>query len=393
VELESTNAAQFPPAERDAVLTAKMAELQASLDLLHGPLVRFHLFQQDPQEGDQLLITAHHLVIDGISWRIILEDLQTAYGRGERELPAQTTSFQDWARALSAYAEGSSVQQEFLFWLDQVPPKDESFPCDFPSGTHANTAHSIRNVAVSLAPEQTRALLHDVPAAYQTRINDILLTALAEVLRPWTGSNSVCIDLEGHGREEILDGTDLSRTVGWFTSIFPVTLRLDGPDPGDALKSIKEQLRRIPNNGIGYGILRYLCPDRTIAGRLREAPKPWLSFNYLGQFDQAFAGSSIYRTSPPQIQLSQDPDGRTDHILSVNAAIVRGQLQVVWSYSESIHHRATIDALARSYTDALERLIRHCQSPQTGGFTPSDFPEAGLNQEELDALLQEIGNE
>jgi non-ribosomal peptide synthase protein (TIGR01720 family) len=219
----------------------------------------------------------------------------------------------------------------------------------------------------------------------------VLLTALVQTFAQWTGSRSVLIELEAHGREELFDDVDLSRTVGWFTTIFPVLLQLgEADEPGVALKSIKEQLRRIPNRGIGYGILRYLSQNADIGKQLCGLTTPEVCFNYLGQFDQV-------RAEPISLGFAQENPGRVfspkalrSHLLDVIGQVVEGKLQMIWIYSENIHRRSTVERLATEYNSALKALIAHCQSPDAGGYTPTDFPLADLGQQELDELLCEI---
>jgi non-ribosomal peptide synthase protein (TIGR01720 family) len=394
--LEQTDLAQIPETQQEHAAEAVTAELQSSLNLSEGPLVRFHLFRFGPDKPDQLLIIAHHLVMDGVSWRILLEDLETAYDQvrqnKEISLPPKTTSFRSWAEQLIGYARSPRLRQELSYWWARSQERVSSLPLDYPEAASENTVESSRKVCVSLKLNETHALLHQVYAAYHTLINDVLLTGLVQTLAPWVRSRSFLIDLEGHGREEIIEGAVLSRTIGWFTSIFPVYLQVeDRPKPGQALKSIKEQLRQVPNKGIGYGLARYLSQDAEIAHRLQALQRPELSFNYLGQFDQSFAGSSLFEPVQPRLRLAQSPRGRRDHVLTVNASIVQGQLQVEWSYSQNLHRQATIESLASHYVEALRSLIEHCQSADGEGYTPSDFPEAGLSQPELDALLGELG--
>jgi len=407
--LGQTDLSQVPEAERERAMEVRAAELHRSLDLGKGPLVRFELFQSGPDKPARLLLVAHHLVVDGVSWRILLEDLEAAYGQLSAgraiQLPPKTTSFKHWAGQLVEHAQSPALREELDYWLAQIAGPAASLPADS-AATGGNTVESARGVRVSLAPEETRALLQEVPAAYQTRINDVLLAALAQAMARWTGSGSFLVDVEGHGREEVVEA-DLSRTVGWFTSIFPLRLCLgDSVEPGAALKAIKEQLRQVPNNGIGYGLLRYLSEDPEIGGNAptpalapgtAQAPcwglraQPELSFNYLGQFDQAGAPSfAPAKGGQLQLGLAQSPRGCRDHVLGIVASIVQGCLQVEWSYSANIHRRETIENLAGAYIQALRALIAHCQSPEAGGYTPSDFPEAGLNQQELDALLGEL---
>jgi non-ribosomal peptide synthase protein (TIGR01720 family) len=244
-------------------------------------------------------------------------------------------------------------------------------------------------------------LLQEVPKAYNTHINDVLLTALVQTFADWTGRRSLLLDLEGHGREELFDGVDLSRTVGWFTTIFPVLLELKADvdsHPGDALKSVKEQLRGIPNRGIGYGMLRYLRQDSETRHKLESFPQAEVSFNYLGQLGQ-------FVSIPPLLGLAsgpggfQRPDGQSinhspsetrKYLLEVNGFVSDGVLQMDWIYSENIHRRSTVVDLAQGFIEALESLITHCQSSKAIGYTPSDFPDVQLNQEELDQILDEI---
>jgi non-ribosomal peptide synthase protein (TIGR01720 family) len=246
-------------------------------------------------------------------------------------------------------------------------------------------------VSVALSTEETQALLREVPTAYHTRIDEVLLTALLQAFVSWTGQNTLLLDVEGHGREEILDGVDLSRSVGWFTSVYPVALELtDTIDPGGALKSVKEQLRKIPNRGIGYGLLRYLCGDQEIKDRLRSLSQAEVSFNYLGQTDAAVSGLSLFRRASEAIGPLRSPRENRRYLLEIRASIESGRLQVEWIHSASLHRQATIEALADRSVVALRRLIHHCRSPEAGGLTPSDFAKARISQRDLDSLLARI---
>jgi amino acid adenylation domain-containing protein/non-ribosomal peptide synthase protein (TIGR01720 family) len=379
-----------PEPERSAAIEAKAAELQESLNLSQGPVLRVALLDLGPRQSSRLLILIHHLAVDGVAWRILLEDLMTAYQqvrRGENaQLPPKTTSFRDWAQRLAAYARTAELKQELGYWLAPARVRMPRLPMDYPEGPGANTEASARVVSVSLTVEETQSLLQEVPKAYRTQINDLLLTALAQSFSQWTESRTLLVDLEGHGREAIFDDVDLSRTVGWFTTIFPALLNLEAWEPGEALKSIKEQLRAIPNRGVGYGLLRYLSGEEEIAARLRQLPQAEVSFNYLGQFDQLLPEGAPFGPATESVGPAHSPRGSRCYPLEINAFISGGRLQLEWTYSERIHRHETIEYLAQNYSSALRALIAHCLSTEAGGYTPSDFPLAKLKQSKLDWL-------
>ena len=364
------------------------AEAQASLDLTSGPLLRVVLVTLGA-EADRLLLVAHHLVVDGVSWRILLEDLLTGYEQLARDrivqLPAKTTSFKEWAERLRAHARSEALVREVAYWRDVVSRPAPALPVDHASGD--NDAASAETVRVSLTVEETRALLQEVPAAYRTQINDALLTALAQAVTAWTGQESLRLDLEGHGREELFEDVDLSRTVGWFTSLFPVRLALE-PDmaPGQALRSVKEQLRAVPGRGLGYGVLRYLHPNEDVRRQL-AGPPAQISFNYLGRLDRALPDSGPLAAASESSGPLESDRNRRGHVLDLNAAVHEGRLQLGWTFSRALHHRSTIETLAFAFTGALRALIAHCLSPDAGGFAPSDFPLAGLDQATLNRLV------
>ncbi|WP_448265490.1 amino acid adenylation domain-containing protein [Nostoc sp. DSM 114159] len=377
-----------------SLLEATANELQASLNLADGPIIRVALFQLGNDKPSRLLIVIHHLAVDGVSWRILLEDLATAYQQlslGEPiQLPAKTTAFKDWASRLIEYGRSQTVASEWDYWLAQsstIAP----LPIDYPLTKTANTVAFAAQVSVSLSMEQTQALLHDVPAVYNTQINDVLLTALLQTFCQWTGEPSLLIDLEGHGREELFEDVDLSRTVGWFTTVFPIRLQLGETEHlGELLKSVKEQLRYLPNRGIGYGILRYLSQDTVKQSQLAALPQAEVCFNYLGQFDRAISKSPLLRIAQESSGENYTPWRNRNYQLEIDGLVELGKLQLNLTYSKNLYQQSTIEHLAQTFIKKLTDLITHCQSPQAGGFTPSDFPEAQLNQQELDDLVAQL---
>jgi non-ribosomal peptide synthase protein (TIGR01720 family) len=372
---------------------AEISEVQQrTLKIDQGPLMAVVFFKLG--DSGRLLIVIHHLAVDGVSWRIILEDLATIYQQLEsqdsQELPPKTSSFKTWAEELQNYAQTPEFNTQFKYWLNRDLPSVFPLPLDYQGEAKSNIVAHAKTVSFTLTEEQTRLLLQEVPQAYNTQINDILLTALVQAFSHWTGSDRLLLDMEGHGRENVIESVNLSRTVGWFTSIYPVFLTLENLDhPGECLKSIKEQLRQIPNRGFDYGIGYYLNSDLTIQSQLKNYPKAQVSFNYLGQFTSHQIGEIGWKLSQESSGSIHSPLGQRSHLIVIHGIVVDGQLDVEWQYSENFHHQTTIENLAAAYRDSLGSLINHCLSAE-GGYTPSDFPDADLNQAELDELLSEL---
>ncbi|WP_413198526.1 amino acid adenylation domain-containing protein [Nostoc piscinale] len=389
--------AALPENQRSPAIAAATNQLQASLNLSQGPLFQVALFNLGDNQPQRLLWIIHHLAVDGVSWRILIEDLQTVYQQISQgkviNLPPKTTSYQQWSSYLQKYAQSSALLEEIDFWLTTQHQSLTPIPRDFGDGDNLEATTS--TVSVSLSAAETQSLLHQVPAAYRTQINDVLLTALILTFNQWTGENSLLIDLEGHGREEIFEDVDLSRTVGWFTTIFPVHLNLENSkDLAKALQSIKEQLRAIPNRGIGYGLLRYLSQNQELATQFSSS-KAEVIFNYLGQFDRILAESSLFSFAPESVGATHSGRNQRTHLLEINAGIYQGHLEMSWSYSSKLHRQTTIEKLAENLIEVVRSLIAHCESVDAGGFTPADFAEfqqSQWDQSDLDAITAAIGD-
>lgn len=369
------------------------ADVQGSLDLATGPVVQAVLFAGDRVSPSYLLLVAHHLVIDTVSWRILLEDLTTIYRQLERnetvQLPAKTTSFQDWSERLLAHAGSAAVLDELDYWVPPVALPSPGLPLDGGDPAAGNSIGSIGYVTRLLTETETRALLQEVPAAYNTQINDVLLTALAQSIQRWTGQTVLRVDLEGHGREDLFDDIDLSRTVGWLTAMYPVVLTVHGAAPGEVLKSIKEQLRAVPSRGMGYGMLRYLSRDSAVRTRMATAPQVQVSFNYLGRFDQVTAaGQGFLRMSEWKAEGSRE--GERSHVLALSGLVSEQRLEMRWEYSTNLHRPETIEQLANGYMRALRDIITHCQASAAKSYTPSDFSATTLSQKNLDKLMSKV---
>ncbi|MEN3381545.1 MAG: hypothetical protein V7608_1589, partial [Hyphomicrobiales bacterium] len=395
--------AELAPKARVEQLEIAAAALQGSLDPMAGRMVAAGWFDFGAETPGRLLLVIHHLVVDGVSWRILLEDLVTAYGQLERgeavKLPAKTTSFKTWARRLANRAHDAAASNELDLWSAMgrdAPP----LPFDRAVDPQGSTYGQTDGLTIALPASETQALLSVVPQAYHSRINDALLAALSVALADWRAARgeagtAALIDLEGHGREDLFAGADLSRTVGWFTTMFPVRLdagALDveqiaagGPAAGIALKRIKEQLRRVPHNGIGWGLLRYLNAET--ADVLRRLPRASIAFNYLGRFDET--GDKGWRLAVESSGPAIAPNRGGNHLLEIVALVAKdGALQTEWRWWPAAHDRASIEDLAQRFIHSLRGIIRHCTAAGVGGYTPSDFPLVRLDEAGLEDLAR-----
>jgi len=382
----------LPRQARRAALEGVIAPLQTSLDLERGPLFRGVTLRLGGDTGDRLLLVVHHLSTDGVSSRILLEDLaeaaRAARAGGAIALQAKTTSIRTWAERLETWATSPELRRELPYWTDPRWRRAAALPGEGRAADH--TVGSARTLTLSLEETTTRALLREVHGAYNTEINDVLLAALGLALSSFCGGGPVVVDLEGHGREEVFPGVDLSRTVGWLTSVFPLLLDLSAPADRrerQALIAAKEALRQIPHRGLGYGVLRHLAPESAATRALAHGPDPEVSFNYLGQLGGALGEDAPFAPAGESAGPSQSSRGRRCYLLEVNAHVSGGRLHVEWRHQPEVHDRAAVEALAESYFEELRRLADHCRSPGAGALTPSDFPRAaGITQDELDTL-------
>lgn len=357
-------------------------QLHSSLDL-SAAVFKFALvhFTLAGRSERRLVMIIHHLAIDTVSWRILVEDFKQLC-RSNPEKLTKSTSFQFWARCLSQYAGSESLRALQQFWQQQG--KGVAIPLDKQG---LNSVGSSRNIRTELSISQTARLLREAPLAYNTEISDLLLVALGIALTEWHGGRLFSVTMEGHGREDLFADVDLSRTVGWFTTMYPVHLTIDTENNlAGSIKVIKEQLRQIPGKGLSYGVLKYLTQEQELSEEVQDC-----SFNYLGQFDQQLAGHEheISGAAESLGMLHSEQQLRL-HKLDITSAIVEQRLIINMTYSDNLHHAVTIEKLANRFTAALEQIIEHCGNRRRS-FTPTDFPLAGLSSNDLEQLLADVG--
>ncbi len=285
--------------EQEAALKSTPVELMRNLDLFRGPIVQVAYLDFGPNAESSLYFIIHALVVDNYSWGILLEHFQLAYQqlhRGDEiQLPAKTTSFPLWAQRLEEFASSTELNKEVISWQSNRDVELTPLPADLQKGSIEESNLSAGTVEISLSEEDTQSLLTAVPKAYNSLITDVLLSTLVETFSKWTASPRLLIDIKGHGREVIFDDIDLSQTVGCFTAIYPVLLDISSASgPGEILMAIKEQLRAVPNGGIGFGVLRYLADDADIKRQFESLPSAQLSFHYLGNSDKSLNSSPYF---------------------------------------------------------------------------------------------------
>jgi amino acid adenylation domain-containing protein/non-ribosomal peptide synthase protein (TIGR01720 family) len=379
-----------------AALEAVATQLQASLDLAKGPLWRAAYFVGQGGESPKLFLTIHHLVVDGVSWRILASDLASACAQaeagGEIGLSAPNASFASWSRALGQRAQTADCGAELAYWRAVGRARGE-LPRDRPVSADARAVAAMERVSVELDAEATRSLLREASAVYRMRADEVLLTALASTLAEWTGRSASVISLENHGREALGDTIDVSRTVGWFTSLYPFRLELPtAAGPREQLIAVKESLRAVPHHGTGFGLLSRLHADPAVRTELAALPSAELCFNYLGQTDHTLGPDAPFGLMDLPVGPDLSPRGYRVHLIDINALVTEGRLRIHWLFSNRVHSRLTIERLAERFVAQVRSLLAHCLSTDSGAPTPSDFTHVQLEASELDALLADLAD-
>jgi amino acid adenylation domain-containing protein/non-ribosomal peptide synthase protein (TIGR01720 family) len=377
--LATVDLAELPAADRRAAFEKLAEQTQSALDLGSGCVFRA-LLADLGDDGHRLLLVAHHLGVDGVSWRVLVADLVTAYRQAAAgaavRLPPKTVSYRAWAERLAEQESGHTAEiplwTEMLSGLSAPPPR---------SG--ANTYGAAATITVTADEATTGDLVRSTGV---TSAPALILAALGQTLTEWTGAPRVVVDIESHGRDALTDHLDVSRTVGWFTSIHPFAL--DAGKAAATAQSVKQRLAEVPANGVGYGLLRYGTDPAAAA--LRALPEPWIRLNYHGRLVGDPVADALFDTAPESPGPSADPTGIRPYLLDLTAVVAAGRLQLSWTYCPAVHAPETVQALADGFLAHLRDAVAH------GGttWTPADFPLARLDQGSLDTiadLLDELG--
>ncbi|MBI6617718.1 AMP-binding protein [Pseudomonas corrugata] len=357
--------------EDGALDDALLKRWQQGFDLGKAPLIRWVYFPQ----SQALLCTAHHLLVDAVSWQVLLQELESLYLQPNVALPAVSAGFHTWSEALQEHRREPAVLAQVGYWQEQLAA-EQSVP------RQPNPYGESRTLDMQLSVEHTQWLLGDCHAAYGTQVQDLLVAALAGVIGQWQGRERVTLELESHGRSGWEQGPELSRSIGWHTSRYPLAVDT-ARDSEASIIAAKEALRRVPEQGIGYGLLRQDPAHGLGAASL-------LTFNYLGRVDQWIGASSLWRLARPVCPAMRAESTRRTHWLDVTALVNEGQLHVEWRYAPKVHDPVLVDELARQFQQRITALLDHCQAPSVGRATASDFADSGLSDDEFLGLLEQL---
>jgi non-ribosomal peptide synthase protein (TIGR01720 family) len=365
----------IPEHEQTAAIESFAARYQKSLNLSEGPIIRVVFLELGAGRPGRLLVIVHHLGCDFVSLQILLDDLHTAYGQlaagGAVTLPAKTTSFKELIDRSSAWAKTRNPHEDSAYWLSLPWEKVAPLPVDYPHEPEENSDESIDTVGAILSVEETNTLLREVPRLYSTKT--VTLTALMQTLAGWTGVPVHVIDLAVHGRQAMVEGLDLSRTVGWISGGTRLVLDIEGADgPGEALAAVdaqiqREEAHRTKEGRLGFDSLRYHCGDAEVMKKMQSLPKAQVFFNFQGQAVQK--KGTPQQPEPALIVQAREskgpncnPRNKRHLVIEVAANVYGEQLGLEWRYSRNVHRRSTVEMLAESYIGSLKSLISYCQS-------------------------------
>ena len=358
------------------------AELQKSLDIENGPIFRAVYCQNKKQQG-RLLFIFHHLLIDGVSWRIIQNDIEKMYSQYQQNkklsLADKTSSYQDWSQYLYRISQDEKMISEQGYWQQIL---DKPIPTLTQNSTQLNAGFSQQDIIFN--EKLTKKLLTNAASAYNTQVNELLLAGLLLGTYKWCGNKSIKIDLEGHGREALTDRVDLSQTLGWFTSIYPVVLHSETMQLDQLICAIKENYRNIPNQGIGFGLLKYINPILQNS----DIPAPIL-FNYHGKTSDESDSSLHFPVATEYCGETISDKRKQSHDILFNGAVINDKLSFRVDFNQALYSDNDIQNFLTYFEQALSEIVEHCIDPTHGYFTPSDFPLTDVVQKQLDQWQDE----
>ena len=382
-------------------LTAYATLVQQSLSPATGQLFKL-VYIDKPGDSGRLLLVVHHLVIDEVSWRILLKDIETLYGQWlsqtELTLAAKTTSYQQWGEFLQTYGNSETLQNQREYWRASlaipVTPLSELSPELRPKlrpklNQSAADETGTNDISFSLSSSLTKQLLSEANRSYRTEMNELLLAGLFTAIQRWANTDisahAIRLDLKGHGRQPLDQNLDLSQTVGWFSTLYPLTLTLSDTTTNtianklaDTICAVKEQYRAVPEKGLGFGLLQRLNQE--------------LVFNYLGQFSQAFSSNSGFGVAAESVGQIVSTRRKPWHPLSLNGLVRDGRLSFTLTFDQTKYGQIAMQQLMDQFSQALTDITTHCCSTRLGRYSPSDFSLAKVTSRELNDWQQQYPN-
>ncbi|GJM33280.1 MAG: non-ribosomal peptide synthetase [Saprospiraceae bacterium] len=376
-------------------ITETCNHYQRSLNIETGELIKVVLIKTpDSETYNRLFFVIHHLAVDGVSWRLILEQFQESLAilqdGGVIDFGEKGSSYRQWVNALEKYAQSDLIEAQKNYWRAAVQSY-KSLPVDKAGSENLKTlaAHK-QHVIIDLDEVGTQALIQEAHQAYHTEINDLLLSALGKTICQWSQENTVVIGMEGHGREYINKEIDVNSTVGWFTNMYPLALDIQPNEHiGDLIKTTKGQIRNVPQKGLGYNMLRYLHPAAEIREQL-AACKWDVVFNYLGQTDNVLESDSLLKGASENSGAGIGPNFLYQSKLEINSIISDGSLKMSWKFSQEQYNQETIEGLAKHFKTNLLQIIQHCKEKEVAELTPADYNLSKVGHQELTRYLSAI---
>lgn len=366
--------------DRNQYVNEQCTKIQSTMNLKEGPLVKIGVFKE--LQYTHILICVHHLVIDGVSWRVLLDDFDLIY---EKKLSGEeykgllkTAQYKEWVQALNNFGQSQDIQSQTDYWnevVNHICKIEPNQDCCFEES-------DIDTISVFLNKSKTKNLLSDTQRVYNTEIHELLLAALVGAASKITGMKRISVSMEGHGREELGVPLKIDRTIGWFTNIYPLTLQVLEENISKLIVSVKESVRRVPMKGIGYGILKYMSKSLIVHER------PTIGFNYLGDFDAERIGHNIVERSEYTCGTSISEHNRLSNDISINCFISEEKLHILVSYDTKFFNRDFILDLANTYLEYLENIMIHCSNTTETIYSSSDFGDLALDSDEMDEILQ-----